>query len=224
MILFPRRISIPESFYSEETDAPFETCLVCERPLLEPETEYLIEKAYRRYPEFEVQETIFEYALCIDCHEDVVDSFSESSQEQCEAYFSDSVDLERRAMRLLQKNEDDADESRSDAEATDEEAPRIISPSHHDGDEAPPDLDAWLDGCVAHGTPKDELQEYQVLGHCVGESMVLTHMPLMLGGPAMDELMQLLSNETLDELGGFRDEYFGLPPEFDTRLQGPVFV
>ena len=82
----------------------------------------------------------------------------------------------------------------------------------------------WTQHCIVHDTPKEELDEYQILAHCRGDDMLLTHLPLMIGGPAVDDLVQRLSNETLDELGGFRDEYFGLPPELEQNPQGPVLA
>lgn len=188
----PIRVPIPESFYSAETGEPLEECLVCDRSLLNGSTEYLIEKGYRQYEAYDVQETVFEFALCMDCHATMRQSFSESSMRRCQAYLSEHVDLAGRAGGLLK------------AEPTD--------PSE------------WTRRCIVHDTPREELDEFQIMAQCQGTEMWLTHLPLLMGGPAMDELGQRLSNETIDELGGFRDEHFGLPPELKHDLQGPVVV
>jgi hypothetical protein len=226
--VLPTRIPIPDLFHSDDAEAPFEACLVCERPLLDGSAEYLIEKAYRRFPEYEVRETVFEYAICLECHLDIVDSFSDLSQQRCESYFDEHVDLRDRAARLLRRA---IDASRTGDDATEDGRDAAPASSLRDGPlvrrgPAPEDvdLDNWLDGCVVTGTSPEEMGEYQLLGHCVGDEMLLTHLPLMIGGDAMDAIVQLLSNETLDELGGFRNEYFGLPPELQRDLSGPVIA
>lgn len=193
---------------------------MCDRSLLDGTTEYLIEKAYRRFSEYDVQETVFEYAICLECHLEIAASFSETSRHRCNAYFDQHVDLPGRAARLLRDAEDapDADEV--------EEANRLQSGPFVRTGPDPEDvaLDDWLDRCVIHDTPRDDLDEYQVLAHCVGNELLLTHLPLVIGGAAMDEIVQRLSNETIDELGGFRNEYFGLPPELQHDLSGPILA
>lgn len=190
--LLPKRVPLPSTFYAEDTEAPFETCLACDRALLEGSTEYVIEKGYRSFEEYDVQETVFGYALCLDCHASLSKSFSASSKRRCQSYLSSHVDLPQRTASLL--------------------AAESIDPTQ------------WTQRCIVHDTPKSELQEYQLLAHCHGEDLLLTHLPLMIGGPAVEELVQRLSNETLDELGGFRDEYFGLPPKLKGSLHGPILA
>lgn len=190
--MLPVRVPIPDLFYSSETNAPFEHCLICDQALLDGSTEYLIEKGYRHFEAYDVEETVFGYALCLDCHATLSQSFSTLSKQRCQSYLADHVDLSQRTASLLGADE--------------------VEPSR------------WTRHCIVHDTPKEELREYQMLAHCHGESMILTHLPLMIGGPAMDDLIQRLSNETLDELGGFRDDYFGLPPELKRDLQGPILV
>lgn len=196
MFLFPTHVPIPELFHSAETSAPIEACLMCERTLLDTGAEYLVEKAVRQHPDYSVREVIVEYALCMSCHASLHDTISDASKAALETFFLENTDLHQRAIDLF-STEVDPDE---------------------------PDLTPWLDGCVVHGTPTADLHEYQVIGQCVGRDLLLTHMPLVIGGPAMDAVMQQLSNETLDELGGFRDEHFGLPPEFSRDLRGPILA
>lgn len=214
MFLFPERIPIPEIFHSADTRAPLERCLVCERPLLDTREEYLIEKAMRQYPDYEVKEVIIEYALCLDCHADMQNSISDDSKNALETYFLENADLHQRVVSLM------ADSSSPDADPNKE----AVTDPREDAAEEPPDLGKWLDRCIIHGTPLNKLEEFQLVGHCIGREMLLTHMPLVIGGPAMDEIIHELSNETLDELGGFRDEYFGLPPEFSRDVPGPILA
>lgn len=190
--VLPVRVSLPESLYSVETDEPFAQCHICEKPLLDGSTEYLIEKGYRQYEAYDVQEAVFGYAACMDCHEMMRASFSEVSKRRCRSYLFEHVDLAERTGSLLTSTD--------------------------------PTLAEWTRRCIVHDTPKEKLEAYQLLAHCQGEEMLFTHLPLLIGGPAIDELTERLSNETIDELGGLRDEYFGLPPELKRDLQGPVLV
>ncbi len=190
--MLPQRVPIPPSFYAEDTEAPFETCLACDRSLLEDDTQYVIEKGYHSFAAYDVQETVFGYALCLDCHTTLSQSFSSESKRRCTAYLDKHVDLPQRTAALLDRD--------------------ALDPTR------------WTEHCIVHDTPKQELEEYQILAHCQGDDLLLTHLPLMIGGTAVDDLVQRLSNETLDELGGFRDEYFGLPPELKSNPQGPVLA
>ena len=219
MFFFPERIPIPEIFHSADTRAPLERCLVCERPLLDTTEEYLIEKAVRQYPEYEVKEVIIEYALCLDCHADMQNSISDDSKHSLETYFLENANLHQRIVSLM------ADSSPPDADPYPDANPcKEAATDPGDAAEEPPQLEKWLDRCIIHGTPMKKLKEFQLVGHCIGREMLLTHMPLIIGGPAMDEIIHELSNETLDELGGFRDEYFGLPPEFSRDVPGPILA
>lgn len=190
--MLPVRVPIPDAFHSSETGAPFEECLVCDRPLLDESSEYLIEKGFRHYEAYDVEETVFGYAMCLECYSTINQSFSTLSKKRCQAFLSEHVDLSTRTATLLEEE--------------------TVDPSH------------WLGHCIVHDTPREDLREYQMVAHCHGDSMLLTHLPLMIGGPAVDELAQRLSNETLDELGGFQNEYFGLPPELEQDLRGPILV
>lgn len=188
----PTRVPIPESLHSTETGEPISTCLVCDKPLLDDSTEYLIEKGVRQYESYDVQETIFGYALCMDCHVTLQQAFSDRSRQRCQTYLASHIDAHDRATSLLEGED--------------------FSPND------------WIRQCAIHDTPRENLREFQVLAHCQGEKMLLSHLPLLIGGTAVDELTQLLSDETIDDLGGFRDEYFGLPPELKQNVQGPVLA
>ena len=65
------------------------------------------------------------------------------------------------------------------------------------------------------GTRIDELNEYVISAHCVEDKTILSFLPYMISETAMDEMTELLSKKTTDFLNGFRDKYFGLPPEFE---------
>ena len=63
-------------------------------------------------------------------------------------------------------------------------------------------LDEWLSDCIVKGTPVQDLDEYQILCQCQGDKMLFTYLPFMIGGDATEEIVQLLSNETLGEIDG----------------------
>ncbi len=87
---------IPPDFYSFETNRPFERCIECDKYLLEEDTEYLIEKAVRNYKEYDARDVIFDYAICMDCAENLCKEFSAGSMAKIMQYFQENVDIEKR--------------------------------------------------------------------------------------------------------------------------------
>ena len=112
-------VPIPSIFHSLRNGGPFTQCLICDRPLLgdcrligsvsedrldkqqpsddgpqaNPPT-YFIERIFRG------NEPIIEYALCLDCDDDLRSEISKDSLEKINHFFSEHVDLERRAARI----------------------------------------------------------------------------------------------------------------------------
>jgi hypothetical protein len=84
------------------------------------------------------------------------------------------------------------------------------------------DIDKWIASCIVNGKSTDELPEYQIMCQCQGKHMLFTHMPYMISCDATEEMQELLSQKTKDELQRFYDQYVGLPPElreiFNSRL------
>ena len=194
MPFFSRMTLIPEIFFSQNTNAPFTRCLECDGQLLTNSTEYVIEKAFRRYPDFNMQDTVFEYALCMQCAEGMGKQFSRTSRNRISAYLKESVEseLERRIDWLAEnKNADSAQ---------------------------------WLAQCMVKRTPIAALSSYQLLGHFKGNSMIVSIFPYIIGEEALSEMANLLSNETLDFMDGFSGKHFGLPPELsDLPRFMPIF-
>ena len=86
-------VNIPPLFHAYSTHAPFERCISCDKYLLEDNTEYLIEKAIRQYPDYGTQDVIFEYAMCFNCAELMRQELSQESMANIQQYFNDRVDL-----------------------------------------------------------------------------------------------------------------------------------
>lgn len=178
---FKRTIDLPAQLYAQDTGAPFDRCISCDRPLLEPSTSYIIERGVRHIQRYGARETIFEYAMCMACHGQLWQAFSEDSRRRIEAYFAEHAEGEERIFQLL---------------AT-----------------SPDDLEAWLGHCVVDGTPVADLDEYQLVAQGEGDQLVLSYLPCVVGGPAIEAMSELLSAKTRNDLRGFIDDHFGLPPE-----------
>lgn len=182
-------VEIPKIFHSQATNAPFSRCMNCDCLLMN--TEYVIEKAVRRYKEYSTTDTIFEYAICMKCHEEFVSSYSTRSLTNIQNYFLENADFNLVARMELREK---------------------LKEGHFN-------IDEWISHCIIKGTPINELAEYQVGCQCIGNKMVVLNMPFMIGHEAMDEIAQLLSDETRGEMDRFIDEFFGLPPELKKLLK-----
>ena len=79
---------IPEEFYSFETQQPFENCLVCNKGLLSGEVDYFVEKAIRNYHAHNVNDVVYEYAICWHCAHDMNGRMSQDSMQNIQDYFS----------------------------------------------------------------------------------------------------------------------------------------
>lgn len=94
---------IPKELYPFKSDTPFCNCIECTKNIIENESGYLIEKAIRRYKEFNTEDVIFEYALCMECAMELKSQISEQSQQVLAEYFSNNFDLTERMMLLEEK-------------------------------------------------------------------------------------------------------------------------
>jgi hypothetical protein len=86
-------------------------------------------------------------------------------------------------------------------------------------------LEDWISSCIIKGKRIEELAEYQIACQCDGKYMLFTFAPFVIGEAAIEEIMNLLSNQTLGEIEGFMKQFFSYPPEIaDILTGGPVFV
>ncbi|MFY0652664.1 MAG: hypothetical protein JXQ96_11550 [Cyclobacteriaceae bacterium] len=187
-------IEIPKIFYSDLTGAPIEKCISCECNLLEPGRPYMIEKAIKPYDGFKSYSTIFEYAICMPCAEQMRSMISAKSMQNIMKYFSSNIDITGRR-KLMQE----ADYS---------------------------SVDPWIGQCMIKGMEASEINECQLYAQCNGRNIQFGEFPYMVSGQALDEVIELLSPETLDDLNRFKNEVVDGPSEFQDLLQsGPkVFI
>ncbi|WP_109829433.1 hypothetical protein [Reichenbachiella versicolor] len=81
-------------------------------------------------------------------------------------------------------------------------------------------VDDYMKQCLIKNRSIDEVNECQIYAQCQGDKMTLGEFPYMVSGQAMDEVMDLLSQETMDEFNDLKDELIDGPSEFQDLLQG----
>lgn len=69
---------------------------------------------------------------------------------------------------------------------------------------------SWLSRCLIKGTEKSRCEEHQIYGWFIDKDIVYNGMPYMLSSEVIEEIMQLLSPETLCELNTLTDKLFGI--------------
>lgn len=84
---------IPKDFYSFETNTPFDRCIECDKYLLDDDTEYIIEKAVKNYEGYAATDTVFDYAICMNCAERMRKEISKESWESMMNYFQNNMDV-----------------------------------------------------------------------------------------------------------------------------------
>ncbi|MCB0278115.1 MAG: hypothetical protein KDD94_01340 [Calditrichaeota bacterium] len=82
---------IPRYFYSTITNDLLSNCSICDCDLLNENTHYFIEKSIKYYPELDTEETILEYAICSDCHEELSKSLSEESKITIQNFYLERI-------------------------------------------------------------------------------------------------------------------------------------
>lgn len=81
-------IEIPRRFFSDVTDRPFENCSICEKYLLGNDVPYVVEKAVKNYKGHDYSSTIYEFAICEDCHMEMQKSMSGESLQNLQVYYN----------------------------------------------------------------------------------------------------------------------------------------
>jgi hypothetical protein len=100
-----KRKSIDTRFLNSETGGMFVNCQVCSCSLDEPDAEYFIEKVIRIIKSLDLEEVLFEYAICKDCAMDLRAQMSDHSMAQMEQFFVKNAKLRERQMMDLASNE-----------------------------------------------------------------------------------------------------------------------
>lgn len=75
-----------------------------------------------------------------------------------------------------------------------------------------------MDTCLLTGKSIVDSEEFSYHGHCRGNKMFRSIFPYAISDAAMDEISELLSDETTDQLNDFKGKYFTGPPEYADLL------
>lgn len=186
------KIDIPERFYSDAEGHPFENCQVCGKYLLDEGTSYVIEKAFKTYEGYDFNTTLFEYAICTNCHGTLQQSMSKESIQNLQQYY----------MNIMAEKGNQ---------------PMVINLADFQ-------LNDWLSRCFFTGNSINEMKEYQVVAQFNGEKMVMNTPPIIVGEAAMEEMSELLSDQTIDEMNRFKKQYFGPDPELEEIIYGKKLI
>jgi len=86
--------------------------------------------------------------------------------------------------------------------------------------------DVWLKNCLIRQIPAGESGEAQIYGLCEGDRFIYGEFPYMISAEAMDQIVSLLSSETLDELDRFKESLTNGPSELQDLFDkvGPRFL
>jgi hypothetical protein len=98
------KIEIPKQFYSDSEGKPFENCLVCNKYLLKEGTSYVVEKALKTYKDYDFYSTVYEYAICLDCHTKMQEKMSEESKINLQSYYSKTITTKSSEPILISSN------------------------------------------------------------------------------------------------------------------------
>ena len=97
------QFSVIPKVFQKSDGGLLQTCIMCNQNLLAPAQDYLIEKAFRVYPELKKTETIFEYAMCFRCAEAMHNELSIESKQRIQQYFAQHVNPQQRLNMLHPK-------------------------------------------------------------------------------------------------------------------------
>ena len=180
---------IPEDFHSDLDQKIFCNCTFCGNNLLTGEISYMIEKSFKVNPNNKKRNTVFEYAICMDCNTRKMEAMSAESVSNIKQYMADNF--------LLEEVNDDVKDS-SDP----------------------------FSKCLVTGKPIEELEEYNIVGHFIGDKMVLGQFPVLISPSIGEEIQELLSQKTKDEFDDFMNTITNVPPELKAlfKTKRPVFV
>ncbi|MCU4165180.1 hypothetical protein [Carboxylicivirga caseinilyticus] len=76
------------------------------------------------------------------------------------------------------------------------------------------EIDIWLNNCIVKNKSIDEVDEFQIYALCIGNELLFHQAPYMVCGEAIEEVMELLSNKSLDILNDLMTDIIDLPPQY----------
>ena len=68
----------------------------------------------------------------------------------------------------------------------------------------------WISHCMVKGFPIREVDEYQLYGFCIDEDLIFSGAPYVICGDVIEEILELLSAETLGVMSDLSQKLFGI--------------
>lgn len=84
---------IPDEFYSDLDKKPFCNCTFCGQDLTS-EVSYIVEKSIKINPNNHTKNTVFEYAICLDCNKRKMEAMSVESIQNIQNYMASNFVME----------------------------------------------------------------------------------------------------------------------------------
>lgn len=82
----------------------------------------------------------------------------------------------------------------------------------------------FIGNCLVTGEAIDKNEEHQIYAYCQGGEMIYSALPYAISGAVMEEIQELLSPETKQEMDDFMDQYL-IPDDLRDLLKGrPVLI
>lgn len=182
-------IHIPPILYCPNTHGLLRQCLLCEEDLLESKQPYLIEKAFVQPLSNTQSETLFAYAICMNCAGTMRQQLSRKSLAKLDAFMQAGVEKDH---RLLPK--------------------QLTSPQQIDHwlDQC-----AFTGTPINELTEYQVIAVCQGDQLLLTNDSSEQRMPILLGGKVLAQITELLSKETRETLDRFGDLLGGVPPEWE---------
>lgn len=99
-------LPIPDIFRNSDTKGYLTNCIQCDYELLKGDRLYVIEKVFKRYPNLNSKQVLFEYAICSECYENMKESLSAESMQNLSNYMMTRVDFSAMQQRIQEHPND----------------------------------------------------------------------------------------------------------------------
>lgn len=99
-------LPIPEIFRNSDTKGYLTHCIQCDYELLKGDRYYVIEKVFKRYPNLNSTQVLFEYAICSECYENMKESLSAESMQNLTNYMMTKMDVSAMQQRIQEHPDD----------------------------------------------------------------------------------------------------------------------
>jgi len=84
-------------------------------------------------------------------------------------------------------------------------------------------LEDYISHCAISGKPREECSEYQIMGQFISNKLLLDHLPMMISDTVMEQVQELFSPETKEEMDDFMNRIQSPSPDLKELFE-PVKV